>query len=54
MRPGAVAAGVACALTVLGAACARRTLGGVTGDTFGAVAKVVELGSYAALTAAWA
>ena len=54
LRPGAVAAGVACALTVLGAACARRTLGGVTGDTFGAVAKVVELGSYAALTAAWA
>jgi len=54
LRPGAIAAGVACLLTVVGAICARRTFGGVTGDTFGAVAKVVELGSYAALAAAWA
>jgi adenosylcobinamide-GDP ribazoletransferase len=54
LRPGAIAAGVACALTVAGAIGARRTLGGVTGDTFGAVAKLVELGSYAALAAAWA
>jgi adenosylcobinamide-GDP ribazoletransferase len=53
LRPGAVAAGIACALTVLGAIAARRTLGGVTGDTFGAVAKLVELGGYAALAAAW-
>jgi cobalamin synthase len=28
-------------------------LGGVSGDTFGAVAKLVELASYAALAAAW-
>jgi adenosylcobinamide-GDP ribazoletransferase len=54
LRPGAIAAGVACALTVLGAIGALRTLGGTTGDTFGAVAKLVELGSYAALAAAWA
>jgi adenosylcobinamide-GDP ribazoletransferase len=53
LRPGAIAAGIACALTVLGAICAWRTLGGVTGDTFGAVAKLVEVGSYAALAAAW-
>jgi adenosylcobinamide-GDP ribazoletransferase len=51
---GAIAAGTACALTALGATAAHRALGGVTGDTFGAVAKVVELGSYAALVAAWA
>jgi cobalamin synthase len=32
----------------------RRTLGGATGDTFGALVKVVELGCYAALVAMWA
>jgi adenosylcobinamide-GDP ribazoletransferase len=52
--PGAIAAAIACILTTLGATAARRALGGVTGDTFGAVAKLVELGAYAALAAAWA
>jgi cobalamin synthase len=32
----------------------RRALGGATGDTFGALTKVVELGCYAALVAMWA
>ena len=32
----------------------RRTLGGATGDTFGALTKVVELACYAALVAMWA
>ena len=54
LEAGAIAAAVACALTAIGAAVAGRTLGGVTGDTFGATAKVVELGAYAALAAAWA
>jgi cobalamin synthase len=31
----------------------RATLGGATGDTFGALTKVVELGCYAALVAVW-
>jgi adenosylcobinamide-GDP ribazoletransferase len=53
LEAGAIAAGVAVALTAAGAAIALRTLGGVTGDTFGAVAKLVELGTYAALAAAW-
>jgi adenosylcobinamide-GDP ribazoletransferase len=52
--PGAIAAGVACAVTALGAATTVRTLGGVTGDTFGATNKLVELATYAALAAAWA
>jgi adenosylcobinamide-GDP ribazoletransferase len=53
-RPGAIALAIAVAITALGAVSAVRTLGGVSGDTFGAVAKLVELGSYAALAAAWA
>ena len=32
----------------------RRSLGGATGDTFGALIKVVELACYAALVAMWA
>jgi adenosylcobinamide-GDP ribazoletransferase len=32
---------------------ALRVLGGVSGDTFGAVNKLVELSTYAALAAAW-
>ena len=32
----------------------RHTLGGATGDTFGALTKVVELACYAALVAMWA
>jgi adenosylcobinamide-GDP ribazoletransferase len=51
---GAVALGVAALLTALGVVLFRRTLGGATGDTFGALVKVVELGCYAALVAMWA
>jgi len=54
LAPGAVALGVAVALTVLGGAFFARVLGGVSGDTFGAVNKIVELGTYAALGAMWA
>jgi adenosylcobinamide-GDP ribazoletransferase len=52
--PGAIAIAVACALTAIGGWAALRVLGGVNGDTFGAVAKLVELAAYAALAAAWA
>lgn len=51
---GAVALGVACAATALGGLIAMRTLGGVSGDVFGAVNKLVEVGAYAALVAVWA
>ncbi|MEN3280856.1 MAG: adenosylcobinamide-GDP ribazoletransferase [Solirubrobacteraceae bacterium] len=54
LGPGAIAIATAAAVTALGAAAALRVLGGVSGDTFGAVAKLVELASYAALAAAWA
>jgi len=50
---GAVAFGVAALLTAAGALLFGRALGGATGDTFGALAKVVELGCYAALVAMW-
>jgi adenosylcobinamide-GDP ribazoletransferase len=50
---GAVAVGVGVALTVLAVPFFRRTLGGATGDTFGALTKVVELACYAALVAVW-
>jgi adenosylcobinamide-GDP ribazoletransferase len=54
-RPGAgaVALGVAVLLTAGAVALFRRTLGGATGDTFGALTKVVELACYAALVAVW-
>jgi adenosylcobinamide-GDP ribazoletransferase len=52
--PGAIAFGVACAVTAIGGCAALRVLGGVNGDTFGGVAKLVELAAYAALAAAWA
>jgi adenosylcobinamide-GDP ribazoletransferase len=50
---GAVALGVAVLLTAGAVPLLRRTLGGATGDTFGALTKVVELGCYAALVAVW-
>ncbi len=50
--PGAIALGVAALVTALGGAYFARRLGGVSGDTFGAVNKVVELATYAALGAA--
>jgi adenosylcobinamide-GDP ribazoletransferase len=51
---GLAALAVAMVLTGLGGTYFRARLGGVTGDTFGAVNKVVELGTYAALAAVWA
>ncbi len=51
---GAIAVASALVLTGLGGTYFRARLGGVTGDTFGAVNKVVELGTYAALAAVWA
>jgi cobalamin synthase len=51
---GAVALGVGALLTLVAVALFRRTLGGATGDTFGALTKVVELACYAALVAMWA
>jgi adenosylcobinamide-GDP ribazoletransferase len=50
---GAVALGVGALLTLAAVPVFRRTLGGATGDTFGALTKVVELACYAALVAAW-
>jgi adenosylcobinamide-GDP ribazoletransferase len=50
---GAVAFGLAALLTAAGVLLFRRSLGGATGDTFGALSKVVELGCYAALVAMW-
>jgi adenosylcobinamide-GDP ribazoletransferase len=50
---GLIALGVAAVLTLAGALFCRRVLGGATGDGYGAVTKVVELGTYAALAAAW-
>jgi adenosylcobinamide-GDP ribazoletransferase len=51
--PGAVAIVLAVALTASGGLLARHVLGGTTGDTLGAVAKLVEVGTYAALVATW-
>lgn len=51
--PGLVAVAVAATITAgLGAGLAH-TLGGVTGDSFGAVNKVVELATYVTLAATW-
>jgi adenosylcobinamide-GDP ribazoletransferase len=52
--PGAIAAATATAVTALAAMVSVRVFGGVTGDTFGATNKLVELASYAALAAVWA
>jgi adenosylcobinamide-GDP ribazoletransferase len=51
---GAVALGVSALLTLAAVPVVHRTLGGATGDTFGALTKVVELACYAALVAMWA
>jgi adenosylcobinamide-GDP ribazoletransferase len=51
--PGAIAIATAAAVTALGCLAAVRAFGGVTGDAFGAVTKLVELAVYAALVAAW-
>jgi adenosylcobinamide-GDP ribazoletransferase len=51
--PGALAAGVAVLLTALGGLVSLRVFGGVSGDTFGATNKVVEVATYAVLVSAW-
>jgi adenosylcobinamide-GDP ribazoletransferase len=51
--PGAAALATAIALGALAGWGLARTLGGVTGDTFGAVNKVTEVATYAVLAAAW-
>jgi len=51
--PGLAALGVAAGLGLLCALGLRRALGGVTGDTFGAVNKLTELATYLVLAAAW-
>ena len=51
---GLVVLGVAAGLGVVAGLGVRRTLGGVTGDTFGAVNKLTETAAYVALVAIWA
>lgn len=53
LGPGALAVAVAVATTLIAGGLMARALGGVTGDTFGAVIKLVEVAVYAALVAAW-
>ena len=50
---GATTVAVAVAVTALGGWTALRALGGVNGDTFGAVNKCVELATYLTLAAWW-
>jgi adenosylcobinamide-GDP ribazoletransferase len=52
--PGGVALALAAATTASGGWIALRALGGVCGDTYGAVNKLVELAVYAGLAAVWA
>jgi cobalamin synthase len=51
--PGGTALGIALVVTAAGSVLARRALGGTTGDTFGSVAKVVEVASYGVFAAFW-
>jgi adenosylcobinamide-GDP ribazoletransferase len=51
--PGALALGVAVALGALCGWGLVRALGGVTGDTFGAVNKLTEVATYVVLGATW-
>jgi cobalamin synthase len=51
--PGSTALAVALALTGGAAVLFRRAIGGTTGDTFGAVAKLVEVSSYVVFAAFW-
>jgi len=50
---GATALGVAVIIGLASALGLRRVLGGATGDTFGAVNKITEVATYAALVAVW-
>lgn len=51
--PGGTALGTALIATVGGSLLVRRMIGGTTGDTFGAVAKLVEVASYGVFAAFW-
>jgi adenosylcobinamide-GDP ribazoletransferase len=51
--PGGAALAAALLVTAAGSVLVRRALGGTTGDTFGAVAKVVEVVSYGVFAAFW-
>jgi adenosylcobinamide-GDP ribazoletransferase len=51
LGPGAAAFAMAAAVTAAGGYGAQRTLAGVTGDTLGAVNKLVELSAYVTLAA---
>ena len=51
LGPGAAAFAIAAAVTAAGGLAVQATLGGVTGDTLGAVNKLVELSTYATLAA---
>ncbi|MEY2535143.1 MAG: adenosylcobinamide-GDP ribazoletransferase [bacterium] len=50
---GAAAAGAAIGLVAALGAMTRRALGGATGDTYGAVGKLAEVGGYVAVVALW-
>lgn len=50
---GAIVLAVAAAVTVLAGLGLARVLGGVTGDSYGAVNKLVELSAYGTLAALW-
>ena len=51
--PGAAAFGAALLVSTGAAVVVRRTIGGTTGDTFGAVAKLVEVVSYGVFAGFW-
>lgn len=51
--PGAIATGAALILAALSALCARRMLGGRTGDTLGATIAITEAVACSALLAVW-
>lgn len=51
--PGLLAVGTALAITGGAGAALAALLGGVTGDSFGAVNKLVEVATYVVLVAAW-
>jgi cobalamin synthase len=50
---GAMALAGACVAGLIGGAIALRALGGVSGDTFGAVNKLTEVTTYVVLSAVW-
>jgi adenosylcobinamide-GDP ribazoletransferase len=50
---GLIAFAAAAVLSAIAAVITLRTFGGVSGDTFGATNKVVEVATYAVLVAAW-